>query len=107
MLRFEGDRDFNLPPGQVHAKLGDARFLVECIPDVESVSVNEADRAELIIRPGFSFVRGTLEVTLQVADRTTTEPNGGSTRVLLSSRGIGSSSEVEATLAVSEQGGGT
>src|SRR3954454_2927162 len=109
MLRFEGDRDFNLPPGQVHAKLGDARFLVECIPDVESVSVNEADRAELIIRPGFSFVRGTLEVTLSVVDRPTpTEPSGnGSTRVLLSSRGIGSSSEVEATLAVSEQGAGT
>ena len=68
MLRFEGDRDFPHAPAELFARLSDARFLVQCIPDVESVSSVEADRASLILRPGFSFVRGTLDVTLQIID---------------------------------------
>ena len=37
MVRFEGDRDFRLSPAQLWTKLTDARFLVQCIPDVETV----------------------------------------------------------------------
>jgi carbon monoxide dehydrogenase subunit G len=103
MLRFEGDRDFTLPPAELFARLADARFLVECIPDVESVSVQEADRATMILRPGFSFVRGTLETTLQVVDPVAPQ----SVRVLLHSKGIGSSSDVEASLSLVGQDAGT
>jgi carbon monoxide dehydrogenase subunit G len=95
MLRFEGDRDFAQPPAEVYARLTDLSFLVGCIPDVETVRTVESDRAELVLRPGFSFIRGTLEVTMRLVDRS--EPTA---RVQLLSRGIGSSSEVEATLAV-------
>lgn len=95
MTRFEGDRDFAKPPAELFARLTDVPFLAECVPDVESVRSVEADRAELVLRPGFSFVRGTLEVTMLLTEKA--EPNA---RVRLLSRGIGSSSEVEATLAV-------
>jgi len=103
MLRFEGDRDFAMPPAELYARLTDPAFLVQCIPDVESVGTCTADHATLVIRPGFSFVRGTLELDLRVADRV--EPT--SARVLLLSKGIGSSSEVEAQLTLAEQSGGT
>src|SRR4051794_37728658 len=103
MQRIEGDRDFAMPPTELYARLTDPAFLVQCIPDVESVGACTADHATLVIRPGFSFVRGTLEVDLRVADRA--EPTGA--RVLLSSRGIGSTSEVEAQLTLAEQSGGT
>ena len=57
MLRFEGDRDFSQSPAELFAKLTDARFLVTCLPDVEKVSEQEADRAVLTLRPGLSFAR--------------------------------------------------
>jgi carbon monoxide dehydrogenase subunit G len=103
MLRFEGERVFGLAPAELFAKLTDARFLVRCIPDVETVKQADADRAELVLRPGFSFVRGTLEVALEVVDRVAPT----SARVLLHSKGIGSSSEVEATLNLAPQDAGT
>jgi carbon monoxide dehydrogenase subunit G len=103
MLRFEGDRDFALPPAEVFGHLSDPGFLVQCIPDVESVTAQEANQASLVLRPGFSFVRGTLEVQLEVADAVAPRL----LRVLLHSKGIGSSSEVEASLALAEHEGGT
>ncbi len=103
MVRFEGDRDFRQEPAEVFAKLTDARFLVQCIPDVQSVSCAEADHAELVVRPGFAFVRGTLELTLRVADAVAPT----SARLVMTSRGIGSSSEVEAALALAPHEGAT
>jgi len=103
MVRFEGDRDLALAPADAWAKLTDARFLVQCIPDVEKVTDVQPDRAALVLRPGFAFVRGTLDVTLQVVEAV----SPASARVLLHSKGIGSSSDVEATLALAPQGEGT
>lgn len=103
MLRFEGDRRFARPAADVFAKLTDARFLVPCVPDVSAVKALEADRAELVLRPGFAFVRGTLEVVMQVLDPV--PPRAA--RVVLTSKGIGSSSEVHATLALDEADGTT
>jgi carbon monoxide dehydrogenase subunit G len=103
MLRFEGDKDLPLAPADLAAKLGDARFLVQCIPGTEAVAVAEADRAVCTLRPGFSFVRGTLEVTLRVIEVVPAT----STRLALVSKGIGSSSEVEVLLAYTAQNDGT
>ncbi len=103
MTRFEGDRDFTQPLTDLFAKLTDARFLVTCLPDVERVSEQEADRAVLTLRPGLAFARGTLEVTLQVVEKT--PPT--TARMLLTSKGIGSSSTVEAALALAPDGDGT
>jgi len=103
MLHFEGDKDFPQPPAELWAKLADARFLAECIPDVQNVSLAEPAAAAFTVRPGFSFVRGTLEVTLRVADAV----EGKSVRLLAHSKGIGSTSDVEAALSFAPQGGGT
>jgi carbon monoxide dehydrogenase subunit G len=103
MLHFEGTREFAQPPADVLAKLSDARFLVQCIPGVESVSQAEPDRAVCVLRPGFAFVRGTLELTLRVVDRIP----GTSARVLVHSKGIGTTSDVEAALALAARDAGT
>ena len=103
MTRFEGDRDFPQPPADLFAKLTDASFLATCLPDVEKVSEQEADRAVLTLRPGLSFARGTLEVTLQVVEKT--PPTAA--RMLLTSKGVGSSSKVEASLALAPHDAGT
>jgi carbon monoxide dehydrogenase subunit G len=114
MLRFEGDRDFLQLPGDLFAKLTDASFLISCIPDVEKITEQNPDRAVFTVRPALAFVRGTLDVTLQIVEKTPAT----AARLLLTSKGIGSSSIVEATLALAPhpnppppagggQGGGT
>ena len=103
MLRFEGNRDFPLAPAELFKHLSDTRFLVQCIPDVETVTSLEPDKSTLVLRPGFSFVRGTLEATLQIIDAV---PPVSET-VLLHSKGIGSSSDVESSLTLAAHDGGT
>lgn len=96
MLRFEGDREFIQSPAQLFPKLTDARFLVECVPGKESASQMETDVAVCVLRPGFSFVRGTLEITIQVLERV----ENTSAKVKIHSKGIGSASDVEASLSL-------
>lgn len=103
MIQFEGDRDFAVPPAPLWGKLSDARFLVTCIPDVESVAKSEAGEAVCTIRPGFAFVRGTLELTIRVAEA---EPEK-SVKLVLASKGIGNSSTVEALLTLAPRDAGT
>jgi carbon monoxide dehydrogenase subunit G len=100
MVRFEGDRDFTQPPAEVWAKLTDPRFLVVCIPDVQTVKSVSEDHAELVLRPGLGFVKGTLDVSLKVRDAVAPT----SARMEIFGKGIGSSSDVEATLALTPQG---
>ena len=103
MLHFDGDQDFPRPLAEVFAKLGDASFLVSCIPGVESVKESGPDQAICILRPGFSFVRGTLEVTLHVLERVAEK----SVRVLAHAKGIGSGNDVEALLNLEPKDAGT
>ncbi len=96
MLHFEGEGDFTLPPAELWTKLRDARFLVTCIPDATVEGEPERDKATCSVRPGFAFVRGTLETTIEFKDAT--EPT--QLRFSLASKGIGSSSEVETILTI-------
>jgi carbon monoxide dehydrogenase subunit G len=103
MIQFEGDREFALPPAALGEKLSDARFLVTCIPDVESVARAEPSEAVCVIRPGFAFVRGTLELTLRVVESVPAQ----SAKLLLLSKGMGNSSTVESLLTLAPKDTGT
>jgi uncharacterized protein len=103
MLRLQGDQDFSKAPAEVWTKLSDARFLAECIPGVETLTVAEPVRVQCVLRPGFTFVRGTLDLTLEVVDQVV----NASARILLHTKGIGSTSEVEAPWTVEPQGTGS
>ena len=103
MLHFEGERDFPLSPSELWAKLRDARFLVTCIPDATIKGEPQRDKAVCTVRPGFAFVGGTLDTTIEILAGN--EPTN--LRFLLSSKGIGTSSEVESTLTISAAGIGS
>jgi carbon monoxide dehydrogenase subunit G len=103
MQHFEGTRDFAQPPSEVWSKLTDARFLAQCLPGVESLNQADADAAECVLRPGFSFVRGTLELSLRVTERV----KDVTAHILTHAKGIGSTSTVEAALRFAPQGNGT
>lgn len=103
MIHFEGHREFPLPVADVFAKLSDAAFLVGCLKDVDEVIEVSADRAEWKLRPGFSFIRGTLDIKMEILERATNT----SMKVRLSSRGIGATSTVESVIAFQPKESGT
>ena len=102
MQPFEGERIFALPPDQLWPKLRDAAFLATCIPDGTAHEGGTRDQAICTVHPGFSFMRGSLEVTIRVLGGV--EPT--TLKYAQESKGIGSSSEVETSLTLSacEQG---
>jgi carbon monoxide dehydrogenase subunit G len=102
MLHFEGEREFPLASIDLWAKLRDARFLVTCIPDATVLGEPERDRAACSVRPGFAFIGASLDTTAAIVDAK--EPT--EVRFLLSSKGIGTSSEVEASLSIAATDGG-
>jgi carbon monoxide dehydrogenase subunit G len=103
MLHLEGDKQFSKPRPEVWSKLVDLQFLVKCIPDVAEVKEVTETVATLVLRPGFSFVRGELQLQLEKQDAT---PDA-SARFLAKTKGIGTSADVLATLTLTEQGSGT
>jgi carbon monoxide dehydrogenase subunit G len=102
-LYFQGERAFQQPAEALWEKLSDARFLAGCVPDVESISQSEPTEVRCRLRPSFGFVRGTLDLTMRVAEA---EP-AKLVRLALTTRGIGTSSAVEVDLAFEPVDGGS
>jgi carbon monoxide dehydrogenase subunit G len=102
-LLFEGERRFGMAPEQLWPKLRDASFLVHCIPDATVHGTPTRDRAECLVRPGFTFVRGQLETSIQILDAQ--EP--AQVKFALASKGVGSQAAIETALALEPSESGT
>jgi carbon monoxide dehydrogenase subunit G len=103
MVHLEGDRDFTQPPSAIWAKLSNGQFLAECVPGMVSIKDASPESAVIVLKPGFSFVRGTLEVTLRRVEATPET----ALRYEILGKGIGSSSTVESALTLTPEGTGT
>jgi carbon monoxide dehydrogenase subunit G len=103
MQPFDGERIFSLPPDQLWPKLRDAAYLATCIPDGTPHAGATRDKAVCTVRPGFSFMRGSIDVTIDVLD--SQEPT--TLKFSQKSKGIGSTSEVETALTLSAHEQGT
>jgi carbon monoxide dehydrogenase subunit G len=103
MQPFEGERLFALPPEQLWPKLRDATFLARCIPDATPHDGGTRDKATATVTPGFSFMRGSLDVTIEIIGGE--EPT--SIAYSQKSKGIGSSSEVQTALTLTPHEQGT
>lgn len=90
MIHFEGNRSFSLPPADLFAKLSDASFLVGCLKEAEEVTEKSLDRAVWKLHPHFSFVRTSLDITMDITER---QPPS-TIKVKIFSRGIGATSTV-------------
>lgn len=99
MIHFEGERSFPRPLASTYAKLSDAAFLVECVPDAH-VAEASADRAAWKLKPKLSFLTGSLDAVLTVTAR---EPDKQAA-FRITTKAIGASSTVTATLHFSESG---
>jgi carbon monoxide dehydrogenase subunit G len=96
MLTIEGEHSLPAEVGTCWAKLTDPQFLTGCISNIESVVQSQPDQVRFKLHPGVSFVRSSLDVTLQIKP----VELGKSVRYEVHSQGIGSSSDVEVFLAM-------
>ena len=103
MLHFEGERDFTHAPATLWPKFADIHFLAGCVPDTESVTFPETDAAQIVLRPGLAFVRGTLDLTMKLTNRV----EGTSARLVLATKGVGTTSTVEAAYSLAASNSGT
>ncbi|HEX3316169.1 MAG TPA: SRPBCC family protein [Gemmataceae bacterium] len=102
-MRFEGERNYALPPAALFDRLGDARLLVQAVPDATVTGTPTLDEAHCTVRPSFSFTRGNLDVTLRVADRQPTS----ALRFSLVSKTLGGGADVEVALQLTPNDAGT
>ncbi|MCH7753101.1 MAG: SRPBCC family protein [Planctomycetes bacterium] len=103
MLQLPGEEHFSQPPAEVWACLADANFLAKCLPGLESTEQDESGLSVCRVRPGLSFFKGTLEVTLDIRDQKPPD----SIRICVNSKGIGASAVVETSVELSARDTGT
>jgi carbon monoxide dehydrogenase subunit G len=99
-LQFGGVEQFAAASERVFAVATDLGTLARVLPDVESSEQPDADTLRCVVRPGFSFLRGKLNVTItrQRAGAGADRPLAADYRV--ESKAIGVQITVETSLRV-------
>ncbi len=103
MLQLSGEEHFSQPPAVVWGCLADAEFLAHCLPSLESAERDESGVLVCRVRPGLSFLKGSLKVGLDIRDQQSPD----SLRIWVTSKGIGSSADIETSIELSERDAGT
>ena len=67
-VTFGGNEIFSAPPEQVFAALTDLDRLPRLIPELVSAEKIDDRTLNCVVRPGFSFLRGTLRMTITIID---------------------------------------
>ncbi|MCL6501759.1 MAG: SRPBCC family protein [Pirellulales bacterium] len=100
---LEGEEHFAAPVERVFALLTDLRVVADLIPDLESCEVDGQGMLRCVVRPGFSFLRGTLRLTIRIEP----VPEAGQAVMHVTAEGIGTGMEVRSTLVLERSAGGT
>jgi carbon monoxide dehydrogenase subunit G len=93
-LAFGGSESFSVPPERLFAALTDLDELAATIPDVVSSERIDERMLNCVVRPGFSFLRGTMRLAITVVDLQPPQ----SARMSIAADGIGTHITVESQL---------
>ena len=93
MIRFQGAETMPVAAAAAFDALGDAGWLAHALPDAQ-VTRAAPDAAAWRVKPKFAFMAGTLDTEAAVTGR---DP-GREVRYTVVSKGVGSSSTVQAAL---------
>jgi carbon monoxide dehydrogenase subunit G len=102
-LQFGGEETFDLPPERLFAQLTDLDRVAKAIPDLVSSRLVDPKNLDCVIRPGFSFLRGTLRLHVAIVELKPPE----SALFRFVTRGIGAEISVESQLHLSPESTGT
>lgn len=101
-LTFGGEERFDVPAEKVFALLTDLDQLAKNIPDLTSAERSGERTLNCVVRPGFSFLRGTLKLAIELDEL---EPPNHA-RMLIRAAGIGVQMLVESSLKIADEGTG-
>jgi carbon monoxide dehydrogenase subunit G len=100
---FGGTEHFAASPERVYALLTDLDGMAAVIPDAVSTERVGANVLKCVVRPGFSFLRGTMRLSIALAD--CQAPERASMKV--DAQGIGMALGVVSQLAIFGEGEGS
>jgi carbon monoxide dehydrogenase subunit G len=101
-LTFGGDETFSVPPERLFAALTELDQLTKTIPDLVSSETIDDQTLHCVVRPGFSFLRGTLRLAITIVDLD--PPQSASMRI--AADGIGAHINIESQLQIDPTEGG-
>ncbi len=102
-IEIAGSEQFEAQPEKVFDTVTDLERMQALIPDLVSAEKDADGSLRCVVRPGFSFIRGTLKTTIRVTE--SSRPAWAVVRV--SSVGIGMGMELESRLTFTPRDGGT
>jgi carbon monoxide dehydrogenase subunit G len=102
-IEFGGEEKFQASPEKVYGLLTDLDAMAAIIPDLESAETADANSLKCVVRPGFSFLRGKMKLTISLSDL---EPPRSAV-MGVAAKGIGVSMEVNSQLNVAAEGDGS
>lgn len=102
-MRLGGEEHFQAPPERVYTWLTDLQRVAAMIPGIESYEIDEQGILRCVVRPGFSFLRGTLRLAIRIERAV----DGQRATMLVSAEGIGTGMEVRSTMTIEDANGCT
>jgi uncharacterized protein len=99
---FTGEERFAAPPARVFEALTDPDSLAAAIPDLVSHEKVDDRTLKCSVRPGFSFIRTTLRMTVEIAEAQPHEQ----VSLRIHSQGIGAAMKVECRMRIHPEQGG-
>lgn len=102
-IEFGGEEHFQAPPERLYALLTDLDAMAGAIPDLVSSEKVDAQTLKCVVRPGFSFLRGTLRLAISLGE--CQEPERAAMNV--EAQGMGVGMNVTSQLHISPDGAGS
>ena len=102
-IEFGGEERFEAPPERLYALLTNLDAMAATIPDLVSSEKVDERTLKCVVRPGFSFLRGTMRLTIALGDCT---PNQQAT-MRVAAQGIGVGMNVFSQLDIAPEGTGS
>jgi carbon monoxide dehydrogenase subunit G len=99
-VQFQGVEQFRCSPARLFAALTEPDQFVATIPDVESSETIDARRMRCVVRPGFSFLRGTLKLEIEFVDLQPPTDAGGAASMRVQAKGIGATIDINSQMRI-------
>ncbi len=100
---FGGSETFSASPERLFALLTDLDALAATIPDLVSAERVDERTLKCVVRPGFSFLRGTMKLAISLVD--SVPPERAAMNVV--AQGIGVGMKIDSGLTISPEGDGS
>jgi carbon monoxide dehydrogenase subunit G len=95
--QFNGEEQFTVEPARLFAVLTDLDVIAAMIPDLVSQQRVDPQTLQCVVRPGFSFLRGTMKMSVRLGELVPPEK----AMMHVAAQGIGIAMKVDSRLDIS------